>query len=271
MVSIVTSTYNQGNFIEETILSVLNQSYDNIEYIIVDSMSTDNTIEILQKYSNQIGEIIREKDDGPSDGLNKGFSLAKGDFLCFINSDDILKPFAIEVLVREILRKQSDLVYGDVNFIDCNGTQLYPFKFPLAYAVKLSGFDLYAKTAVIPQQASLWSRRLHDYGLRFNVDNTTCWDYEFFAEAISSGFSSSPVYQVLASFRMHGDSITGESLSVKAPEMSKRNTRRVIDHKRVLNMLSARGYSVNGFSKLFLKALNMTRRLKRIVYSSAKE
>lgn len=86
-VSIVTPSYNQGQFIEDTILSVLNQTYKNIEYILVDGGSTDNTMDIVNKYRNKIDIVISEKDKGQSDAINKGFKLSTGKLIGWINSE----------------------------------------------------------------------------------------------------------------------------------------------------------------------------------------
>lgn len=117
-VTIVTPSYNQGEFIEETILSVLNQTYDNIQYIIVDGGSTDNTMEIVNKYKDRIDIIISEKDKGQSDAINKGFKLAEGELAGWINSDDILYPHCVEKIV-ELYEKHPDgsIYYGSMNTI----------------------------------------------------------------------------------------------------------------------------------------------------------
>ena len=88
-ISIVTPSFNQGNFIEETILSVLNQDYPNLEYIIIDGNSSDNTIEIIKKYSACLHYWVSEKDNGQACALNKGFQVASGDINAYINSDDL--------------------------------------------------------------------------------------------------------------------------------------------------------------------------------------
>jgi len=99
-ISIITPSYNQGEFIEQTIQSVLNQTYKNIEYIIVDGGSTDNTLEIIDKYRNRIDLVISEKDKGQSDAINKGFKQATGKLVGWINSDDLLYPDCVEKIVE---------------------------------------------------------------------------------------------------------------------------------------------------------------------------
>ena len=99
LVTIITPTYNQGQFIEATIKSVLAQTYKNIEYIVIDAMSTDGTVKILELYNNQIIKIIREPDEGQSDAIVKGFKMAKGELIGWINSDDLLYSDCIEKVV----------------------------------------------------------------------------------------------------------------------------------------------------------------------------
>ena len=97
-ISIVTPSYNQGQYLEETIRSVLLQGYPNLEYLIIDGGSTDNSVEIIHKYEPWLHYWISEPDNGQSEAINKGFSKATGDILNFINSDDFLHPRAFEVI-----------------------------------------------------------------------------------------------------------------------------------------------------------------------------
>ena len=107
-------------FIEETILSVLNQTYQNIEYIIVDGKSTDNTMEIVEKYRDRINIIISEKDGGQSNAINKGFKLATGQLVGWLNSDDLISPDCVEIVVERFKRGSNiALVQPQLaNFID---------------------------------------------------------------------------------------------------------------------------------------------------------
>jgi glycosyltransferase involved in cell wall biosynthesis len=103
--SIVTPSYNQGEFIEETINSVLSQGYPNLEYIVVDAGSTDDTHKILARYRGQIDKIIIEPDNGPADAIRKGWNGASGDILAYLNSDDIYLPGAIQKVADSFSRE----------------------------------------------------------------------------------------------------------------------------------------------------------------------
>jgi len=123
LVSIVTPSLNQGKFIEDCILSVHHQNYPNIEHIIIDGGSTDETHEVIHKYEKYIAYWVSEKDQGSSDGINKGWSRAKGDFIWFLNSDDLLaSPDAISKLVGYLeTHPEVGFVYGDMYWIDKAG------------------------------------------------------------------------------------------------------------------------------------------------------
>ncbi len=119
-ISIITVSYNAVKTIEQTILSVINQSYDNIEYIIIDGGSTDGTVDIIKKYEDRIAYWISEPDEGIYDAMNKGIDRATGDWIYFIGADDWLyRNKTIELVVKEIdKKKEFDIVYGKIMLID---------------------------------------------------------------------------------------------------------------------------------------------------------
>lgn len=126
LITIVTPSYNQGQFIEQTIQSILNQTYSPIQYIIVDGGSNDNTMSVVEKYKDQIDIIIHEPDKGQSDAINKGFQLAKGELVGWVNSDDYLDPRCVECIV-DLYQKdpQAAIYYGStLNFVDDKGAKI---------------------------------------------------------------------------------------------------------------------------------------------------
>jgi glycosyltransferase involved in cell wall biosynthesis len=128
LVSVVTPSFNQGKYLEETILSVLNQDYANLEYIVIDGGSTDNTLDILNKYRDRISIIVSEPDRGQTDAINKGFTAAHGEILAWLNSDDTYTPGAVTQAVAYLVEHpETGLVYGELNFIDENSRLIGKF------------------------------------------------------------------------------------------------------------------------------------------------
>lgn len=122
-VSIITVSLNSANTIEDCIKSVVNQSYKNIEYIIIDGDSTDGTLDIIKKYANKISFWISKKDHGVFDAMNKGINLATGEIVGIINSDDIyFDDFVIENIVEFITKKNVDTCYGNLIYVDRKNT-----------------------------------------------------------------------------------------------------------------------------------------------------
>jgi len=156
LVSIITPSYNQALYLEQTILSVLNQSYSNIEYIIIDGESTDGSVDIIVKHQDKISYWTSEKDKGQADAINKGFAKATGEFICWINSDDLIYPEFISTRVRQFHEHPDvDLIYGDVDQGHEPGNSWLR-------KGKLSDFNSMLKTldVPIPQQSAIWRRKV---------------------------------------------------------------------------------------------------------------
>ena len=128
LVSIITPSYNQGRFIEETIKSVLSQEYSNLEYIIIDGGSSDETLNILEKYSSRL-KWISEPDKGQSDAINKGLKMARGEIVAWLNSDDTYEPGAVEKAISFMTNNpEAALVYGHAGIIDEAGSRVRQFE-----------------------------------------------------------------------------------------------------------------------------------------------
>ena len=120
-ISIVTPSYNQAQFLERTILSVLNQNYPNLEYIIIDGSSTDESIDIIKRYEKYLNYWVSEKDRGQSHALNKGFYKARGDICGWLNADDLFLPDVfVKVIFAFKLSPNKKIVFGDYLNIDKN-------------------------------------------------------------------------------------------------------------------------------------------------------
>lgn len=154
-VTIVTPSFNQAEFLEETIKSVLNQTYPNIEYIVVDGGSTDGSVDIIKKYEDKLAWWVSEPDNGQSDAINKGFAKATGDVYNWLNSDDILYPDAVKIAVHFMQKyPKNEVVYGDRIVIDNNGRIIDVFE-PVSVSRKMAKFALR-----IPQETTFFSARI---------------------------------------------------------------------------------------------------------------
>ena len=158
LVTVVTPSFNQAPFLEETINSVLGQTYPNVEYIITDGGSTDGSVEIIQRYQKKLAHWVSEEDRGQTDAINKGFALAKGEILAWINSDDTLLPKAVEEAVQFLQdHPEIGLVYGDTNYIDEKSRVIGRFPVAQTDLPRLRRGYVH-----IPQQASFFRKAIWD-------------------------------------------------------------------------------------------------------------
>ena len=152
-ISIVTPSFNQGMFLEETIQSVLSQQYPNLEYMIIDGGSNDNSVNIIKQYAPRLSYWESERDRGFGHAINKGFARAKGSIVCWLNSDDVLLPGAL-LTVGKYFAKHPEvgLVFGDRHIINDQSKLLSKRK----YFFYLPGQLRFAKT--LPQECTFWRR-----------------------------------------------------------------------------------------------------------------
>jgi glycosyltransferase involved in cell wall biosynthesis len=113
-ISIIIPNFNYGHYIEETICSVINQNYPQLQLIIIDGGSTDNSVEIIKKYDKHIDYWVSEKDNGQADAINKGLKVATGEYVAFINSDDVYLDEAFGLIFTDKNSVEKDFIYGDV-------------------------------------------------------------------------------------------------------------------------------------------------------------
>ena len=120
--TVITPSYNQASYLEQTIQSVLDQDYPDLEYMIVDGGSTDGSVEIIRKYEKYLAWWVSERDHGQADAVNKGFQRATGDYIGWVNSDDLYEPGTLDEAAQALDRHPKDgIVYGDVRSIDSQG------------------------------------------------------------------------------------------------------------------------------------------------------
>lgn len=201
-VSIITPSFNQGKFIERTILSVLSQHCPQVEYLVVDGGSKDDTLTVLQRYAAKI-KIISEPDNGQADAVNKGLKLTTGEIIGWLNSDDIYYPNAIGA-VCEFFDKNPDIdiVYGDANHIDTDDNVLEP------YYTEDWDMERLREICFICQPSVFFRRGIVEkYGM---LDETLhfCMDYEYWLRLANKGVRFSRIPTLIAGSRLHQDTKT---------------------------------------------------------------
>jgi glycosyltransferase involved in cell wall biosynthesis len=216
LVSIVTPSYNQAKYLEETVKSVLNQGYPNIEYLVVDGGSTDGSVDILKRYGDRISWWVSEPDRGQTDAINKGFGRANGDILAWINSDDTYQPDAVSGAVDYLrTHPKVGLVYGDANFIDSSGRVIGQFNAQQTSYRRLRRGGVY-----IPQQAAFWRGELWHQVSPLDPSFYFAMDYDLWvrlARISEIRYTS----QLWANFRLHDDAKTISADDRCWPEMLK--------------------------------------------------
>ncbi|PIT97289.1 hypothetical protein COT77_02255 [Candidatus Berkelbacteria bacterium CG10_big_fil_rev_8_21_14_0_10_41_12] len=242
LVSIITPAYNRADLIEETILSVLNQDYPYIEYIVLDDGSTDKTLEVIKRYKSKL--IFRtHKNMGETRTVNKGFSIAKGEIVCVISSDDPLLPKAVSTAV-EFLNKNKDIIvaYPDWNMIDENAKKIDHIKtFHYSYTNMLRWHHCFPGPGAFIRKSVI--RTLEGRDTQFKYVG----DFDFWLRAgLIGNFARIP--KTLATFRVHSNSA---SVSAKGKAMA-------AEHIKLVNKI----YSLPNLPKEIKK-------IKKEAYSSA--
>ncbi len=200
-ISIVTPSYNQAQFLEKTILSVLNQNYPNLEYIIIDGGSTDGSIDVIRKYSKYIGHWVSERDEGQGDALNKGFKRASGKLIGWLNSDDYLLPGAFEIILEAYSKgATADVYYGDYYFVDEADNIIRKRK----ETWFTPGLLLYIG-CYIPSSGTFFNQSIFCEGYSISNDLNVAMDYELFMRLSKANKTVTHIRKYLSCFRRHGD------------------------------------------------------------------
>jgi glycosyltransferase involved in cell wall biosynthesis len=202
-ISIVTPSYNQGQFLEETIRSVLLQGYPNLEYIVIDGGSNDDSVDIIRKYEPWIYHWVSEADQGQSDAINKGFAISTGQIMGWINSDDLLVNGALENLAAAYI-PGFHWWYG-------NALHMLPDKTLKSYPLpkgQVTRRDLLHARAIISQVSTFWTRELWD---KVGSSLSQChmaMDYELWLR-FSEHVPAKVLDTFLGMYRTHDDAKTG--------------------------------------------------------------
>jgi glycosyltransferase involved in cell wall biosynthesis len=201
-VSIITVCYNRVDSIEKTIQSVLNQTYSNIEYIVIDGGSDDGTVDIIKKYQQNIAFWVSEKDAGISDAFNKGLAKVSGEIVGIINSDDCYAAYTVEQVVNVFATNPGfGFVFGDQLFVDQHGNILFTQKGDPGYQ-RIIKYEMPS----IPHPTVFVRSQIYQECGGFDKLYQTAMDYEFLLRIYKHGFKGYYLPQVLAYMRLSGES-----------------------------------------------------------------
>ncbi len=172
LVSIITPSYNQAAYLEQTILSVLNQDYAPIEYIVVDGASKDASVEIIKKYADRLAYWVSEKDGGQAEAINKGFARATGEIIAWLNSDDYYLEGAVSAAVK-IFEANPDvvLVYGNMLAVDEHGKTFNTLTYKQLTLEDLLCFQIIGQPAVFMRRSALQKTNSLDATFHFLLDH----------------------------------------------------------------------------------------------------
>lgn len=211
-ISIITVCLNSERTIEQTIQSVIGQDYENCEYIIIDGGSTDRTLEIIDKYRNNISIIISEHDNGTYAAMNKGISLATGDIIGIINSDDWYEPGVFKLVAKHFEESGAELIYGRVNVFEKNRQ---------TEKSVLNDLENIRYEMAIPHPSVFIKKKIYTtYGL-FEQKYKIAADYELMLRLYTKGVKFAGIDKALANFRRGGISgMQGKKTEEEALEIA---------------------------------------------------
>ena len=252
-ISVVMPSYNQEQFIEESILSVINQNYPNLEFIIIDGGSTDKTLEIIRKYKDKIDFWVSEKDRGQTHAINKGFKKATGEIITWLCSDDTYNPDTLKFVGDFFYNNpKTDFLYGDVNAIDENNNVLRSLK-----SLKLNKIAFLTRIGTIPQPSSFYKYAVIDKIGLLDEKLYYAMDHDFFLRIIFGDFKIEKIKKALANYRYH---LKSKTVKAKHQECKK-------NREAEFSVLNEKYFDKMGYSKSTIKIVSSYFYLKKKIFN----
>lgn len=214
-ITIITPSYQQGKYIEQTILSVINQKYPNLEYIIIDGGSTDESFKIIKKYENKLAYWQSVKDGGQTDGINQGLKRSKGEIISWLNSDDVLCDGTL-FKVAEFFIKEQDaaILSGDYKVVDENNKVIWQPRIVNTAFTKKSDLSIYDLLRcwrfTLPQPSTFWNKKTFSNLGLLNEELHFAMDLEYWLRAIKNEIPIYRTNEIFSVFRVHGASKTSK-------------------------------------------------------------
>lgn len=200
--SIITPSYNQGRFLTDCVESVLSQTGVEVEHIVTDAGSTDETLEVLARYPHL--QWTSEPDGGMSDGINKGFLRAIGNWVMWLNCDDYLLPGSLEKVANFIKNHpEADVVHGDCIYVNEDKTTIRR-----KYDTSVDEWDFLFVGCCIPSTATFYRKEILDAGHLLDVSYRNCMDWEYYLRLTRQGYHFRYIPKALAGFRWYDESTT---------------------------------------------------------------
>jgi len=217
LISIITVVFNGEKHLEETIQSVVDQTYNNIEYIIIDGASTDKTLDIIKKYEQNISFWSSENDKGIYDAMNKGIAIANGEYIGLINSDDYYEPDAIEIIVNQINKHiNTDVFFGNIYIINqyLSEKKIQTYK---------KGGNLEKKFSIWHPSVFVKKHTFEKYG-NFDLSYKIAADYELLLRFYKKGCNFQYINKAISNFREGGISYYNKNLAKEQFQLQLKHT-----------------------------------------------
>jgi glycosyltransferase involved in cell wall biosynthesis len=227
-ISIITPSFNQAEYLEQTILSVLEQGYPDLEYMVIDGGSTDGSVDIIRKYASRLAYWVCEKDRGQTHAINKGMSRATGQILAYLNSDDIYLPGTLQrVADAWSSHPEADLIHGDCRIVDRRGNPIDRRRPGISnYEEALDVWGFWWKRRNFVQPEVFWTRRIADAIGPLREELHMVMDYDYWVRILRAGGKVVPIAEELAAFRItptqkstQGERAADEILQVACREL----------------------------------------------------
>jgi glycosyltransferase involved in cell wall biosynthesis len=255
-ISIVTPSFNQAEFLEQTILSVTGQNYPNLEYIIMDGGSTDNSVEIIKKHEKNLTYWISEKDEGQSQAINTGFKIATGDIMIWLNSDDMLLPNVLNIINDEVKKNGGCVYFGNcIHFEETDRLK--------SWGSDVVGFyNLYDIMDIdyIIQPSSFWTREIFDKVGPLSEKLHFGFDWEWFIRAKLAGVKFIPINKALSLYRFHENHKTGKGSNRRLLELlsifKKYNPEKSELFEVLINEKINKKHNTGAIQNMFLSIMN---------------
>jgi glycosyltransferase involved in cell wall biosynthesis len=214
-ISIVTPSFNQAKFLEQTIDSVLSQGYPDLEYIIIDGGSTDGSADVIRRYEKHLAYWVSEKDNGAADAIAKGFEKTAGTIMAYLNSDDLYLPGALHAIAEAMDDTAVDVAYGNLYWINAEGKTIGEQR-----QTPFTSMGYLYGGSTLQQPATFWKRDLYVKCGGMSPSFRFAFDTDLFFRFVVQGARFKHVNKFVASFRIHPQSKSSNDFEICSRELS---------------------------------------------------